>query len=38
MDPKVARRNVILGLALFVLAIVLIGATVAVAYIYNAAN
>ena len=38
MDPKLARKNLILGVALFVLAIVLIGATVAVAYIYNAAN
>lgn len=38
MDRETARKNAVLGLVLFTIAIVLVGATVAVAYIYNAAN
>jgi hypothetical protein len=38
MDPDVARRNNRLGLILFALALLLIGATLATAYIYNAVN
>ena len=38
MDPEIARRNVRLGLALFVLALVIVVATIVTAYIYNSAN
>jgi hypothetical protein len=38
MDPEIARKNVRLGLILFTIAAVIAAATVAAAYIYNAAN
>ncbi len=36
MDPETARRNNALGIALFALAVVIAGITIAVAYAYNA--
>ncbi len=36
MPPDLARRNVRLGLLLFVIVLVLFGGTIAVAYIYEA--
>jgi hypothetical protein len=38
VDPEVVRRNIRLGLLLFVLAVVIAGGTIVTAYIYNAAN
>ncbi len=36
MDPETARRNNVLGIVLFALAVVIAGVTIAVAYAYNA--
>jgi len=36
MDHDLARRNLRLGLVLFVIALAIVGATIAAAYIYNA--
>ena len=38
MDPETARRNIRLGFALFVLELLIAGATVLTAYLYNQAN
>ena len=38
MDPEVSRRNARLGLLLLAVVILLVGATVVTAYVYNAAN
>jgi hypothetical protein len=38
MDPDLSRKNNRLGLVLLALALLIIGATLATAYIYNAAN
>jgi hypothetical protein len=38
MDPDLARKNIRLGLALFVLALVLFAGAVVVAEIYNAVS
>ena len=38
MDPGLARRNIRLGLALFAFALVLFGGSIAVAFIYRAAE
>ncbi len=36
MDPELARKNIRLGLALLVVALLLFGGSIAVAYVYNA--
>jgi hypothetical protein len=38
MDPETARKNIRLGLVLFVIAAIIAGATVVAAYVYNAVN
>jgi hypothetical protein len=38
MDPEIVRKNLRLGAILFGLALLIAGATVVAAYIYNAAN
>jgi hypothetical protein len=38
VDPDVVRKNIRLGVALFVLAAVIAAGTIVTAYIYNAAN
>ncbi len=38
MDPETARKNVRLGIALLAIAAIIIGATIAAAYIYNSVN
>ena len=38
MDPELARKNLRLGLLLLAIVVVLVGATVVTAYVYNAAN
>jgi hypothetical protein len=38
VDPETARKNVRLGLILFVLAVLIAGVTIVTAYIYNSAN
>jgi hypothetical protein len=38
MDPETARKNVRLGLALFVFALVLFGGSILVAVVYNAVS
>ena len=37
-DPVVRRKNIVLGLWLFAIALILLGGTVAVAFIYLAAD
>ncbi len=38
MDPEIARKNVRLGIVLFAIAAIIIGATIAAAFIYNSVN
>ena len=38
MDPEIARKNVRLGIILFLLAVLIAAATIAAAYIYNSVN
>ena len=38
MDPEIARKNVRLGLVLFVIAIVIAAGTIITAYVYNSVN
>jgi hypothetical protein len=38
MDPELAKRNIRLGLVLLAIVVLLAGATVITAYVYNAAN
>jgi hypothetical protein len=38
MDPELARKNIRLGLVLLAVVILLVGATIVTAYVYNAAN
>jgi hypothetical protein len=38
MDPEIARKNVRLGLVLFLIAAIIVVATIVTAYIYNSAN
>ncbi len=38
MDPEIARKNVRLGLILFLLAVLIAAATIVAAYVYNSVN